>query len=96
MLTEKQREILETLRLMHEESSLPLAWCTPLDIGGHNGSQHSGVLAALARKGLVQFKQRHDSADPPWGENGENRYKTRGAKLYRITPAGRAALEERE
>lgn len=87
---------MEVLRVTHDESSVPCAWCTPLDIGGHNGSQHSGVLAALVRKGLVQFKLKHDSVDSPWGENRENRFRTRGAKVYRITPAGRAALEERE
>lgn len=87
-LTDNQRDVLGMLG--HSTTS---GWSTPLELGGHNGSHHSGTLNALARKGLVQFKQRHEP-DPPPGENGAKRWRGRGSKSYRITPAGRKALAE--
>lgn len=95
-LTEAQREVLETLEFSHYRSSVPQKWCTPLDVGGYNGSHHSYTLTTLARKGLVQSKQRGDPNDPPDGENGKKIWRGRGSKCYRITEAGRAALEQSE
>jgi hypothetical protein len=51
-------------------------WQRPLDMGGHDGSSHSAVLAALVRKGLVEKRQR----------GGLAYY--RGSYVYRLTPAG--------
>jgi len=53
-------------------------WLRPMDMGGRDGSDHSAVLAALVRKGLVERKQRGGSY-------------SRGSYLYRITEAGVAA-----
>ena len=94
MLSEAQRDVLEALDYANHKSSYPVKWCTPLDIGGGNGSHHSGTLAALAKKGLVQFKQRGGS-EPLAGENGRKFFAGRGSKCYRITPAGRLALRDK-
>jgi len=94
-LTPNQIEVLRTLERSNHLSSYPEPWCTPMDLGGSNGSHHSGTLHALAKKGLVQFKQR-GGEDPPPGENGRKIWAGRGSKVYRITDAGRAALAETE
>jgi hypothetical protein len=90
-LTPNQREALEGLDFANHRSLYPRKWVQPMDIGGTNGSHHSGSLNALAKKGLVQFKQR-GGEDPPDGENGRKIWAGRGAKVYRIRAAGRAAL----
>jgi predicted ArsR family transcriptional regulator len=90
-LTALQVDVLSELAAANH-GRYPIAWATPLDLGAHNGSHHSGCLAALAAKGLVQFKQRSDPDNPPWGTNGRKRWRGRGSKCYRITPAGRQAL----
>ena len=56
-------------------------WLRPMDLGGRNGSNHSGVLAALERRGLVESRQR--SGAPGY----------RGSKVYRLTAAGRTELD---
>lgn len=92
MMTANHIEVLSVLEFVNHHPDYPREWCTPLDIGGHNGSHHSGTLATLARRGLVQFKQRWHK-DPEPGKNGvSGRRLTRGSKCYRITPAGRSAL----
>ena len=55
-------------------------WVQPLDCGGSNGSDHSYRLSKLATAGLAESKRRGG-----W---------SRGSKSYRITPGGRAALEQ--
>lgn len=88
-ISEVQKEVLGDLECASRVCSSE--WCRPLDLGGSNGSPHSSTLAALARKGLVQSKQR-GAKDPPEGENGRRIFATRGAKVYRITKAGLAAI----
>ncbi len=87
-LTEREVELLLYLRNGK--------WSTPMELGGTNGSHHSNTLAKLAKLGFVQFKQR-GHADPPDGWNGESgrggRGMQRGAKVYRITPAGRMQVK---
>lgn len=56
-------------------------WLRPMDLGARDGSNHSGVLAALERRGLVESRQRR-------GTQGH-----RGSKVYRLTPAGRDELD---
>ena len=70
-LTEAQRDV-----LWQVESN----WLRPMDMGGRDGSNHSGILAALVRKGLVEREQRSACY-------------SRGSYLYRLTDAGRAARE---
>ena len=86
-LTENQIEVMNELYASIGLFPDRRGWCTPLELGGSNGSHHSGTLNALARKGMVQFKQRHRD-DPPDGENGGKRFAGRGSKCYRLTPAG--------
>jgi hypothetical protein len=50
----------------------------PMDCGGWNGSHHSATLAKLAKRNLVERKQRGG-----W---------SRGSWKYRITQAGREAI----
>jgi len=95
-LTPNQLDVLETLEFANHRSSYPKTWATPLDLCASNGSHHSSSLAALAKKGLVQFKQRSDPRDPPPGENGGKRWRGRGSKCYRITDAGRTALSQHQ
>lgn len=90
-LTNNQREVLTTLEWANHKSRYPQEWCTPLDLGGFNGSHHSNTLAALAKKGLVQFKQR-GALDPSDWESRRKIWRGRGSKCYRITPDGRVAL----
>lgn len=87
-LTARQLETLRELDYANHGSSYPKKWCTPLDLGASNDSHHSHTLAALAAKGLVQFKQR-GAEDPLDGENGKRVWGARGSKCYRVTPAGR-------
>lgn len=55
-------------------------WQRPMDMGGRDGSDHSALLAALVRKGLVEREQR----------GGAGAAYARGSYLYRITPEGEA------
>lgn len=67
-LTALQRDVLE---------QTDTVWLRPMDMGGRDGSQHSAVLAALVRKGLVEKRQR-----------GGHALSARGSYVYRITDAG--------
>ena len=49
-------------------------WHTPLGIGGSNGSHHSNTLRKLAKRGLVEMRQRSTGI--------------RGSKEYRISDGG--------
>lgn len=91
-LTELQRDLMLALHWVNYGSSYPQAWCRPMDLGASNGSHHSGTLQALARKGLVRFKQRRGE-EPPEGENGRKLWRGRGSKSYQVTPAGRLSVE---
>lgn len=61
--------------------------CTPLDVGGSNGSDHSYRLSKLARLGFAEEKK----LGFDWGQSPKNQ---RGSKVYRHTAAGKAALEQ--
>lgn len=97
-VTERDRSVLSDLDWLNNFSQYPTRWARPMDIGGSNGSHHSNTLRKLERLGLVQSKQR-GWPDPEPGEP-EPKWKpgkwNRGAKLYRVTDAGRAliAMEE--
>lgn len=91
-LTDNQIDVMMTLHYCHFESGVRQAWCTPLDLCASNGSHHSGTLAALAKKGLVNYKQR-GCADPGPDQNGKKMFATRGSKSYRLTTAGIAWCE---
>lgn len=90
-LTPNQFDVLNELEAANHGQH-PITWARPLDIGASNGSYHSNTLNTLAKRGLVQFKQRGHE-DPPDGENGKKVWASRGAKVYRITPIGRLVLE---
>lgn len=55
-------------------------WFRPMDIGGHNRSDHSALLRELAAKGLIDVRWR-------MGPGGKW---SRGSKLYRLNETGRA------
>lgn len=78
---------------VNDHPRYPMKWARPLDLGGSNGSHHSNTLNKLAKKGMVNFRFR-EGAEPADGENGKRFFASRGAKLYRITPAGRNALDK--
>lgn len=87
-MTENEHEVLSYL------VSFGAGWAIPLDVGASSNSHHSDTLNRLAKKGLVQFKQRGER-NPPEGENGKSGHKgVRGSKCYRITPLGREALAQ--
>jgi len=65
----------------------PVKAGTPLDFGGSNGSHHSATFAKLEKRGLMESKQRGGE----WGE--PKRWRGRGSKVYRVTPAGIAAYD---
>ena len=90
-MTENEIECLEALVAINDHPRFPMKWARPLDLGGSNGSHHSGTLNRLAQKGLVNFRFR-EGVEPPEWENGQRFCASRGATTYRITPAGRAAL----
>lgn len=72
-LTHLQREVLE---------QAGDRWLRPMDMGGRDGSAHSGILAVLARKGFVERKSRGRI------------HSARGSYVYRMTDEGRAALRK--
>lgn len=62
------------------------AWARPMDLGGKDGSNHSRVLAALVRKGLVERAPRATLAnDRLHGQ--KPRFDSRGSNVYRIKVA---------
>ena len=85
MLAARDREILLELDAAYRNlKSLGLqGWCRPMDVGGVNGSDHSYRLTKLARLGFAEQQQRGPQM-------------SRGSKCYRITEAGRLALQSEE
>ena len=85
MLAARDREILLELDAAYRNlTSLGLqGWCRPMDVGGVSSSDHSYRLTKLARLGLAEHKQRSPQM-------------VRGSKYYRITEAGRRALQSEE
>jgi len=81
-LTERDHDILTALAA-YARTTYP--WrkqhARPLDLGGWNGSHHSGTLNKLVRRGLVAR-----SRPPIAGRKGSQR--------YWLTDAGRAAVEK--
>lgn len=73
-LTVRESEILATLKM-----DWPNEWVRPMDIGGRNGSDHSRVLTALARKGHIE-RTRRDSLSNAFGSG-------RGSYVYRVEGA---------
>jgi hypothetical protein len=71
-------EVLNELRACADHG---IEWARPLDCGGSNGSDHSYHLSKLAKAGLAESRARNS-----WAHS-------RGSKEYRITEAGRRALE---
>lgn len=75
-LTAREREVLRHLRTYCEDHDYKCrdgrvitfngkGWARPMDVGGHNGSDHSYVLARLVKKGYVERKARGS-----WGSRG--------------------------
>lgn len=86
-LTANQREALEGLVWARKsgqgcrEMGDGIRYCTPMDIGGSNGSHHSATLLALSKKGLAdRYKFRG--------------FGPRGSCAYRATDAGVALIAE--
>ena len=75
------RALTETQFEVFSQFGAETGWLRPMDLGGRNGSNHSAVLAALERRGLVESRQRR----------GAPGY--RGSKVYRLTLAGRTELD---
>ena len=79
-LTENQREIICTLAYLKRKGSPTMrggqgvASC--LDLGGSNGSHHSGTASALAKRGLID----HRKLGCEWGSSPT---RWRGSKEYR-------------
>ena len=90
--TKNQIEVLETLHHTQFRSSCPQEWNAPIDLGGSNGSHHYASLLAMQKRGYVQSKFRGGD-NPPWGENGKRIWRSRGSKIYRLTPEGKALVE---
>lgn len=74
-LTNQQRAVMAALDWWDRE------WARPLDLGGRSGSHHSGTLAALERKELVESRQRSGYLH------------RRGSKVYRLTEKGRPVAD---
>lgn len=75
-VTERDMEVLRELDACRTGSHWnEQGWARPMDIGASNNSHHSGTLAKLERRGLVESRQR-------------SAWCTRGSKTYRATAAG--------
>lgn len=61
-------------------------WSRPMDLGAHDGSNHSARLKRLAAKGLVSRERRNSICN-------EVMRSARGSYIYSITENGRAALQ---
>lgn len=77
-LTENQREVLANAEFSARER--PELWWRPMDLGGFDASHHSATAGTLAKRGLLERRDRGSIAG------------LRAVWLYRITDAGRAAL----
>lgn len=91
----------ERVVLTHLDDEL---WLRPMDVGGRDGSHHSTTLARLARAGLAERKKSCDCGPGSWRERqllaaGKTPLwpwcRCKGSCRYRRTPAGAAALLER-
>lgn len=87
-LSPRERELLSWLDTKE--------WKRPMDVGGTNGSHHSGTLAQLARKGLAERKKlcwcTSDKKSPAY--NPKHPWcRCKGSCRYRRTPAGTKALK---
>lgn len=60
-------------------------WLRPMDLGGHDGSDHCGRLQKLIRKGLVERRRRSSIANDVLSR--------RGSYVYRRLPLGLAVRE---
>ena len=82
-ITDRQKDILKTLAWLHrkpEQCSRGGGFCTPMDVGGQDGSYHSRVLSQLVKKGLAV-----DTSDGRrWA----------GSKGYKISETGLSLVEE--
>lgn len=74
-LSARQHELLIDVQHM---GFIPGEWFRPMDIGARSGTDHSAVLNALVKKGLMESRQRV-------GPGGKW---SRGSKVYRLTSAG--------
>lgn len=69
-LTERDYEVLRELRAYGRSPYANSRGAHPMDVGGYNGSHHSGTLNKLVRHGLVSR-----SYPPRPGQRGSQRYK---------------------
>jgi DNA-binding MarR family transcriptional regulator len=69
-LTERDYEVLRELRAYERSPYRNSRGAHPMDVGGYNGSHHSGTLNKLVRHGLVSR-----SYPPRAGHRGSQRYK---------------------
>lgn len=95
-LNERDREVLGELDAACRNylETTGKDWVQPMDCGGSDSTDHSYRLSKLVRLGLAQSKQRH-GPEPAEGESeGRRLFRGRGSKSYRITEAGRKALED--
>ncbi|UTU07954.1 hypothetical protein CcrC1_gp268c [Caulobacter phage C1] len=92
-LTERDLDTLNELAPLWRDD--PIKWHTTQEVGGTNGSHHSGTLAKLAKRGLVDFCQRgHVNLPEYLNKTFRGR---KGSKVYRLSEAGYAfLLEHRE
>lgn len=81
MISDRERDVLKALKGAEHIRPAWKGWLTPMYVGGTDASHHSATLVGLCKKGLVERRQRAG-----W---------TRRSYLYRITDAGRDALNEK-
>jgi hypothetical protein len=83
-LSGDERELLTTLRdeCDHRATHGASWWVRPMDLGGHDGSNHSYILSKLVKKGFADARQRGALVQ------------SRGSKEYTISRAGRHVLEQ--
>jgi len=63
------------------------SWSRPMDLGAHDGSNHSSRLKRLADKGMVKRARRNSICNVLMNS-------ARGSYVYSISDAGRAALQK--
>ena len=68
-LTPRQAEVLDSLTTED--------WVRPMDIGARDASDHSQVLAALVRLGLVERRRRNTLANALGSSRGSYEYRRR-------------------
>jgi hypothetical protein len=86
-MNEREQEIMR--ELLAFEAYMAAHDCTararPMDVGGSNGSHHSGTLRRMLAKGWVE--------DVGYGHSSGGARGTRRTYKYKSTEAGRAALK---